>query len=54
MEHWLGDKWGHKIPPFNQAYMDKESSEIDLTSKELEQLSVTINRSVFMARLSGK
>ena len=43
MEHLLSGKWGHRILLFNQTYLDKWFSEIDLTSRELEQLSVTTN-----------
>ena len=41
MEHLLSGKWGHRILLFNQTYLDKWFSEIDLTSRELEKLSVT-------------
>ena len=37
----MGGKCNHMILPFIETYLDKEFGEIDLTSRELEQLSVT-------------
>ena len=42
-EHKLGGKWSHRILSFNKTYLDRGFNEIDLKSREIEQLSVTTN-----------